>query len=552
MSEWERAKWALWRRKGLRLIRERLNEIKKEERSQRPFRLAIARLVAKLARALRSLLPKFRSTSLAATHEQTSGNIEVDEVIDDFNYGVEWRPFFESFWHALWEAKYQDQAKEIKRLVSFGRVADPAYRRKSQALSEKETLLQLRSLVKTFMGDLGDLPPPRVDEEGAQPSEVDAPARAETDTADAETRPEVSMAKGEETEAVGGVELSGQPEATPGTATSQTGKVQPPCSPEEYAELLAIKKDIDPDNTYIGTSLVILRVFEDIKRCNQMSDKPVLLVGPTGVGKTAITKLIHSSSDRKDEEFLPVQATDVMAHDEAWAKKRWLGYGKNATFENANPNGEFGYLQMVKGGSIFIDEVAELPDWFQTFLLRVLDPNAVFHVSHGEAEPFIADVRLIMATNDIEKIADKTEFRHDLLDRIERRKIVIPPLCDRRDDVFEFVKYKIGERRVELSFLLALLQHPWSKGNVRELLDVIDIATVNAGNSSSPLTVDLLEGTEVDGAVPQDKKDAQREIYKHLRATLESQGFELGKGLHGRMATILRCSNSQITAMSQL
>ena len=172
-------------------------------------------------------------------------------------------------------------------------------------------------------------------------------------------------------------------------------------------------------------------------------------------------------------------------------RQEFTGYGKNAPVQGAAAAGAKGYLQKASGGTIFIDEVAELPDDFQTFLLRILDGNEI-RPAPGEADPFTPDVRLIFATNDEEKIANESKFRHDLFDRIKRFQIEIPALDNRKEDIFEFVNTRRDGHRVEPNFYLALLRHSWT-GNVRELNDVIDAAVVKTEKPKDPLTVDLLD-----------------------------------------------------------
>jgi transcriptional regulator with AAA-type ATPase domain len=252
---------------------------------------------------------------------------------------------------------------------------------------------------------------------------------------------------------------------------------QPPVVSEELERLRRIKLEIDRGDTYIGESVPILRVFERIKLLNRLPDYPVLLVGQTGSGKTRIAELIHDSSKRRDEgPFKYLQATQALGHDERSTRYKWEGYGPKTGFDNLREDGSPGFLRECEGGTIFLDEVADLPEWFQTYLLQILDRKPLTpegerekadtsartrkkkedggtETPEGETEEagvsgrktkkkpepvpvasaeFVPDVRFVFATNKIPADMTKGElppgFRHDLYDRFARRTIEIPPL----------------------------------------------------------------------------------------------------------------------------
>jgi psp operon transcriptional activator len=318
--------------------------------------------------------------------------------------------------------------------------------------------------------------------------------------------------------------------------------------PRRYTELLNIKKKIDPTDKYLGNSVAILRVFEQIHLFNRVPDAPVLILGPTGAGKTEIANLIHESSGRSARPFHREQAATSKHADMGIVLSRWAGVGQNSGLPDTKRSE--GILHTCDGGTVFIDEVADIREDLQTFLLDVIDRNSIPPAAVAR-EPVTPDVRLLFATNnDLPRLADDGHFRHDLFDRIKRRTIEIPSLDQRKEDIVDFVHANAGERRVTLGFLWALIRHSW-QGNVRELLDVIDSAIARCIHKDQPLTPDLLGIPSAASVVELDKAKLDKEIYGFLRGCLENRGFEVGKGLHEEMARLLRCSAPTVTRMAK-
>jgi hypothetical protein len=191
----------------------------------------------------------------------------------------------------------------------------------------------------------------------------------------------------------------------------------PTAAAEEYRRLRGVKRDVDPEDLYVGESLPILRVFEKIVQLNRDPLQPVLILGPTGAGKSGIAELIHRHSKRPGP-FRREQASDNRLADFGFVKARWTGHGRHHGVANVPPAGTRGILEEASGGTVFVDELGELSPEFQVFLLDVLDrkpiPKAV-----GEGSPVVPDVRLIFATNEnIEAAVQGGKLRKDLIRRI--------------------------------------------------------------------------------------------------------------------------------------
>jgi DNA-binding NtrC family response regulator len=310
---------------------------------------------------------------------------------------------------------------------------------------------------------------------------------------------------------------------------------------------LAIKKDVDPDDEYIGGSLAILKMFERIRSYNGNADRPVLLMGPSGVGKSVLAELI-ARHGRPGNKYLEKSADDVMAADESIALSLWKGYGKNSLVSNARQDGSPGFLETCDGGTIFFDELHSCPKGFQTFLLGVVDKREM-HLAHGEGPPFTPDVRLIFATSHTEgEIRSSGDVQRDLYRRLNNWIVEVPSLRNRKEDIPLFVAKARGEKKSTPGFLLALLKYDWP-GEVRELVEVLDQAVELAGTDNK-LEIEHLRlnrSNILDGVRNTDPIDMEYELYRILREMLEKQGWVKGKGLYLRLADILSKSEPTVS-----
>ncbi len=206
------------------------------------------------------------------------------------------------------------------------------------------------------------------------------------------------------------------------------------------------------------------------------SDIPVLIMGESGTGKELIARAIHNNSRRRKERLVALNCAGL---SESILEDELFGHVKGA-FTGANTERE-GRFEHADGGTLFMDEIGDMPQAMQAKLLRVLENGEVVRV--GSNDPLRVDVRLISATNRIldEMVADK-KFREDLYFRIKGVTILLPPLRERREDIPLLVYYFIqnaAERYGKIIDGIApeaqqvLMSYSWP-GNVRQLKNVIE------------------------------------------------------------------------------
>jgi len=263
---------------------------------------------------------------------------------------------------------------------------------------------------------------------------------------------------------------------------------------------------------FIGKSPAFNSILETIKaiaarRCS------IVITGETGVGKELVARQIHYASDRAQEVFIPVDCTTLTGQ---LFESQLFGHVKGA-FTGAVDN-TLGFFRAADGGTIFLDEISEIPIELQAKFLRVLQDSAVTPL--GSTKSYPVDVRILCATNrDLRELVEEGTFRSDLYYRLNVVNLEVPPLRQRKEDILALAEYFLANQSSfynEPSKVLSadakqlLLNYAWP-GNIRELANAMERAYV--------LTIDQ----EIQPAVlPFEIIVADSELYpKHELPTLD-------------------------------
>lgn len=273
---------------------------------------------------------------------------------------------------------------------------------------------------------------------------------------------------------------------------------------KKHEEILQLKNSLSEQRSFlikelkkknseevIGLSSGLSKVMDLVKRVASV-ETPVLVLGETGVGKEVIANSIHSYSGRKDNPLVKVNCGAI---PENLVDSELFGHEKGA-FTGA-VNKKIGRFERANNGTIFLDEIGELPIQAQVKLLRVLQNHEIERVGGTKTIPI--NVRVIAATHrDLQEMVKSGKFREDLWFRINGFPITIPPLRERVTDIPQLIKHFIGEKCKELKIsgrpepgakeIEKMMKYHW-KGNVRELQNTIERALIRY--DKGPLCFDL-------------------------------------------------------------
>ncbi|MBL8613346.1 MAG: sigma 54-dependent Fis family transcriptional regulator [Myxococcales bacterium] len=219
----------------------------------------------------------------------------------------------------------------------------------------------------------------------------------------------------------------------------------------------------------VGSSNAMREVFATIERVAN-KDLSVLIQGETGSGKEEVARAVHGASARPTGPFIVIDATSL---PETLAESLLFGHEKGA-FTGATER-RIGFFEAASGGTVFIDEIGELPAPLQSKFLRVLERHEIVRV--GGHTPIRVDVRVLAATNrDLRAEIDRGRFREDLYFRLAQVKITLPPLRDRPEDIALLAQALLKESptpvMIDKGALDYLTEQRWP-GNVRELKNVL-------------------------------------------------------------------------------
>jgi PAS domain S-box-containing protein len=251
----------------------------------------------------------------------------------------------------------------------------------------------------------------------------------------------------------------------------------------------------------IGESPVLRRTIETARTFAGVSSN-VIIIGETGTGKELFAQSMHSSSQRNNAPFVAVNCAAI---PENLMESEFFGYAGGA-FTGASKEGRMGFFELAHGGTIFLDEVSEIPLKLQSKLLRVIQEGEIMRIGHDKIIP--VNVRIICASNrDLKPLVREGLFREDLYYRLAVLQLRLPPLQERGRDILLLARHFIAlyssiltNRSAVLSSSAAdrLLNCPW-EGNIRELRNICEqLVVLNRSGSIEAEEVDAL--LAVDGS----------------------------------------------------
>ncbi|MFW5783824.1 MAG: sigma-54 interaction domain-containing protein [Spirochaetota bacterium] len=299
------------------------------------------------------------------------------------------------------------------------------------------------------------------------------------------------------------------------------------------AEITSLQDQIVTDrgyHTFVGSSRAIKEKLDLVSRVAQ-TDSSVLILGESGVGKELFAEQIHLQSKRASKSLVRVNCA---ALPEPLLESELFGHVKGA-FTDASSNRR-GRFELADGGTIFLDEIAELPLTIQAKMLRVIQQRTFERL--GSSEPVTVDVRIIAATNrDIEQAVEQGSFRNDLYYRLNVLPLHIPPLRQRQEDIPELAHFFLQRFRRETKKTVrgftdqameALLSYTWP-GNVRELENAVERAVVICnGDHITPSDLILQTGDAVgeDHYAERPLKEATTLFKRHfIESALRTHGW---------------------------
>ena len=258
----------------------------------------------------------------------------------------------------------------------------------------------------------------------------------------------------------------------------------------DVTEIHTLRKQLQSEfHDMIGKCQPMQDVYRQIRNLSQV-ESTVVIEGETGTGKELVARALHDSSPRQDKPFLAVNCAGLT---ESLLDSQLFGHKKGA-FTGANSDHR-GFFESAHGGTIFLDEIGDMPSPVQTSLLRVLQEKEITRL--GESQPRKVDVRIICATHhDLQEQVAQHAFRADLLYRIRVGRIHLPPLRERQEDIPLLIWAFVGQCRKAMGKLFVqdvspdalqrLARYPWP-GNIRELKSVIEYAVLQCeGDTIQP------------------------------------------------------------------
>jgi transcriptional regulator with PAS, ATPase and Fis domain len=311
------------------------------------------------------------------------------------------------------------------------------------------------------------------------------------------------------------------------------------------------------DSAALVDNPVMIQVFETGLKLSRHEVTNILVTGETGSGKGVLCEFIQKNSPRKNKPFIKINCA---ALPESLLEAELFGYEKGA-FTGARDQGKPGLFELADKGILFLDEIGDMPMSIQSKLLKYLDDYEIMRLGGTRSRKI--DCLILAATNqDLDKLVSKRCFRMDLLHRINRFVLSIPPLRQRREDVFILANHFLAEQNRRFGKLkrigskgMAVLQQHSFPGNVRELRNIIEQATV----ISTDENIDnfLKENLRVDLHQPEKEHDDNiNETKKYLQTSLDTYEKKLiskaASGCRSSIELASRLGVSQATAFRKM
>lgn len=298
----------------------------------------------------------------------------------------------------------------------------------------------------------------------------------------------------------------------------------------------------------IGESETMLRAKSRTLQVSS-SDSTILITGESGTGKELFARAIHSESPRKKNPFIAINCGAI---PDMLLESELFGYEKGA-FTGADSRGKPGKFEIAHKGTIFLDEIGDLPLHLQVKLLHAIQNRRIDRV--GGTSPIDIDVRIIAATNkNLEQMIAVQEFREDLYFRLNVIPIVIPPLRDREGDIELLLRYALKKFNKLLNkdiqdfttdALQALINYGWP-GNVRELENVVEYA-VNMEMGTKILRENLPEKILKRQRNPNTKAGLKEKLDEYQRSIIEDCLNDTGRSTEDKIVAARRLGISEST-----
>jgi two-component system response regulator AtoC len=301
------------------------------------------------------------------------------------------------------------------------------------------------------------------------------------------------------------------------------------------SENLLLRAKLQTTEEWSGLITQSPKMLEVLKLINRAAptDSSVLILGESGTGKELVARALHGRSPRKAGPFVAIHCGGLhreILESELFGHERGAFTGAHAT--------KPGLFEMADKGTVFLDEIGEMPLESQVKLLRALETQSFYRV--GGTQPRQVDVRVVSATNkDLAEAVRQGQFRQDLFYRINSVSITLPPLRERPEDILLLADHFLADRppfspmRLSEEAANALVQYSWP-GNVRELKHVIQRALMLAPGEAiegQDLPLDIQAGIQTGGPTPRRLDALER---KHIVDVLQQV-----KGHRGKAAAIL-------------